>query len=35
MQKKLEESEMENQLVVRKYVKSKVNENGNLLTEFL
>ena len=25
---------MENQLVVRKYAKNKINENGNLLTEF-
>ena len=31
---KLQVSEMENQLVVGKYAKNKVNENGNLLTEF-
>ena len=31
---KLQVSEMENQLAVGKYAKSKVNENGNLLTEF-
>ena len=31
---KLQVSEMENQLVVGKYAKNKVNENGNLLIEF-
>ena len=31
---KLQVSEIENQLVVGKYAKSKVNENGNLLIEF-
>ena len=31
---KLQVSEMENQLVVGKYAKNKVSENGNLLTEF-
>ena len=31
---KLQVSEMENQLVVEKYAKNKVNENGNLLIEF-
>ena len=31
---KLQVSEMENQLVVGKYAKNKVNKNGNLLIEF-
>ena len=31
---KLQVSELENQLVVGKYAKNKVNENGNLLIEF-
>ena len=31
---KLQVLEMENQLVVKKYAKDKVNENRNLLTEF-
>ena len=32
--KKVHVSEMEKQLVIRKYAKNKVNENGNLLIEF-